>query len=840
MGLMEKLSPMLKQYMEVKEEYPDTLVLFRLGDFYELFFEDAKIASYELDLVLTGRAAGNNQKAPMCGVPFHAVSSYVKTLVNNGHKVAIVEQMEEASEAKGLVRRDVVKVVTPGTMTDEWVDDKSRNTLAALTYFATKYTLVLCELLSGQTQIEVIEGKTENLKALILKEGIKEVIISSKVDQNTLHTLRELNHLSISYEDNVELNEAYQSNLKGIEDEVKVNTYARLVNHLLRTQKRSLYHLREVVDEKNQTRLSIDIRSLQNLELVSSLRGDESEATLFHFLDEARSAMGSRFIKDWIKEPFKILSPILDRQTKIQSLLDHSEHIQPLRDKLSELYDLERLITKVSIRSCGPLDLLRLSKSLNPVPQIFSYCDDTAFSDLKSVNQMLDLAQTLNSALKDEVPLHVRDGDIFQSGYNLELDELRDIQKSGKKWLLEFEANEKERTNIKNLKVGYNRVFGYYIEISKGNVSLVKPEFEYSRRQTLSTGERYITPKLKEMEDKILHAQERSLRLEQQLFNDLIEQVASELKDLQILADALANIDALQALAKIAFDHHYVKPSFHDGYDLEIVEGRHPILETKLNYVSNSTHFDEKQSIHLLTGPNMGGKSTYMRQVALIVILAQMGSFVPAKKAHLPLLDAIYTRMGASDDILEGHSTFMLEMIEANHALKHATKDSLILFDEIGRGTSTFDGMALAQAMVEYVSIINKCKCIFSTHYHELTELEHSLSNLKNMHVEVHEENNEVTFLYRVKHGRAEQSYGVNVARLAHLPETIIDRANQLLKELESKKRVVQQSLDVVEVKHIPQNIQVLKERLDRLDINQCTPLEALRILDDFKKEFKG
>lgn len=840
MGLMEKLSPMLKQYMEVKEEYPDTLVLFRLGDFYELFFEDAKIASYELDLVLTGRAAGNNQKAPMCGVPFHAVSSYVKTLVNNGHKVAIVEQMEDASEAKGLVRRDVVKVVTPGTMTDEWVDDKSRNTLAALTYFATKYTLVLCELLSGQTQIEVIEGKTENLKALILKEGIKEVIISSKVDQNTLHTLRELNHLSISYEDNIELNEAYQTNLKGIEDEVKVNTYARLVNHLLRTQKRSLYHLREVVDEKNQTRLSIDIRSLQNLELVSSLRGDESEATLFHFLDEARSAMGSRFIKDWIKEPFKILSPILDRQTKIQSLLDHSEHIQPLRDKLSELYDLERLITKVSIRSCGPLDLLRLSKSLNPVPQIFSYCDDTAFSDLKSVNQMLDLAQTLNSALKDEVPLHVRDGDIFQSGYNLELDELRDIQKSGKKWLLEFEANEKERTNIKNLKVGYNRVFGYYIEISKGNVSLVKPEFEYSRRQTLSTGERYITPKLKEMEDKILHAQERSLRLEQQLFNDLIEQVASELKDLQILADALANIDALQALAKIAFDHHYVKPSFHDGYDLEIVEGRHPILETKLNYVSNSTHFDEKQSIHLLTGPNMGGKSTYMRQVALIVILAQMGSFVPAKKAQLPLLDAIYTRMGASDDILEGHSTFMLEMIEANHALKHATKDSLILFDEIGRGTSTFDGMALAQAMVEYVSIINKCKCIFSTHYHELTELEHSLSNLKNMHVEVHEENNEVTFLYRVKHGRAEQSYGVNVARLAHLPETIIDRANQLLKELESKKRVVQQSLDVVEVKHIPQNIQVLKERLDRLDINQCTPLEALRILDDFKKEFKG
>ncbi len=839
MGLMEKLSPMLKQYMDLKAEYPDTLVLFRLGDFYELFFDDAKIASYELDLVLTARAAGNNQKAPMCGVPFHAVSSYVKTLVNNGHKVAIVEQMEEAGASKGIVRRDVVRVVTPGTMTDEWVDDKTRNTIASCTKFAQKYTLALSELLSGNTQIEVIEAKVEDLKALIYKEGIKEIVLDSKVDQETLHALREMSHLSISYVDETDLIEEYKNNIKGIEDPTKIKTYGRLLNHLLKTQKRSLYHLREVVDEKTLTRMAIDVRSLQNLELITALRHEDDEATLFNFLDKARSAMGSRFLKDWIKEPYKILDPIIDRQNKIQSLLDDHAQFETLREKLSELYDLERLITKVSIRSAGPLDLLRLSKSLNPVPAIFNCLDETAFSDLKSVNQLNDLSLILNQALKDEVPMHVRDGDIFQNGYNLELDELRDIQKSGKRWLLEFEANEKDKTNIKNLKVGYNRVFGYYIEVSKGNVHLVKPEYEYTRKQTLSTGERYITPKLKEMEDKILHAQERALRLEQQLFSDLVDTVAASLKDLQKLADALASIDALQALTKVAFDHHYVRPSFNQDFDLNIKEGRHPILETKLDYVPNTTHFEKKQSIHLLTGPNMGGKSTYMRQVALIVVMAQMGSFVPAKSADLALVDAIYTRMGASDDILEGHSTFMLEMIEANHALKHATSQSLILFDEIGRGTSTFDGMALAQAMVEYVSTINQCKCIFSTHYHELTELEHSLNNLKNMHVDVHEENNEVTFLYRVKHGKAEQSYGVNVARLAHLPDSIIDRATSILGELESKKRVVQQSLDVVEVKHIPKNIQTLSDRLDRVDINDLTPMEALKLLDDFKKEFK-
>lgn len=837
---MEKLSPMLQQYMDLKNEYPDTLILFRLGDFYELFYEDAKIASYELDLVLTGRAAGNNQKAPMCGVPFHAINGYVKTLVNNGHKVAIVEQLEDPAQAKGLVKRDVVKVVTPGTMTDEWVDDKSRNILGSLTRFAQNYTLVLVELMSGSTTIHVFSAQTVLLKERLLKEGVREIILDPKVDIETLHALRELPLCTLSYESQTQIPSDYELNISGIEDETKRMTYGRLIQSLLKSQKRSLYHLRKVVDEKSSQHMALDYRSLINLELIDPLRSMGKEATLFHFLDHCKTAMGSRLLKDWIKEPYKRREPIIDRQAKIQSLLDQKLKHEELRDRLSTVYDLERICGKIAINSANPQDIVRLAKSLDPVQSILNGLDEQAFQLLKSIDPLTDISILLNSALNEEAPGHVRDGNIFKSGYHADLDELRSIQRNGRQWLLSFENREKERTQIKNLKVGYNRVFGYYIEISKGNASLVKPEFNYTRRQTLSTGERFITPELKEMEDKILHAQEKALRLEQALFEGLIETLFNHLKELQILADALSQIDAIQALATVSREHHYVCPEIHEGFETEIIEGRHPILETKLKYVSNTSHFEANAYLHLLTGPNMGGKSTYMRQVALIQILAQMGCFVPAKSAKIALVDAIYTRMGASDDILEGHSTFMLEMTEANTALQHATEQSLILFDEIGRGTSTFDGMALAHAMVEYISTVNRCKTIFSTHYHELTQLEESLKNLKNMHVDVHEENNEVTFLYRVKHGKADRSYGVNVARLAKLPPYILDRASTLLNQLESKKRVVQQAMEIVEVKHTPLEVQHIQDSLRQLKIEETTPLEALQILSDLKKQVKS
>ena len=836
---MEKLTPMLKQYMEVKEANPDALVMFRLGDFYELFFEDAKIASLELDLVLTGRAAGDNQRAPMCGVPHHAAGGYIQKLVDRGFKVAIVEQMEDPSTAVGLVKRDVVKIVTPGTMVDELIEDKDRHYIASIEHFAGNYTLLLCELISGQLELHTIKADSSLLKATILKYQIRELVTSSHLDARSLQVIRAIPYLTLSYCDEVDIDEAYLKQVHKIEDEQKRRVYGRLLQYLLRTQKRSLYHLKEVVDTSTQKFMRMDYSTMLNLELVEALRNQGKNNTLFSFLDQCKTSMGSRLLKDWIMHPLFDLEMILKRQAQIEYLLKDFIKYDRLIERLNLCYDVQRLVGRVSFGSANPQDLMRLRQTLNQVPEILSLVEDPIFEPLNKIDPLNELTQILNDALNDECPPTLKDGNIFRTGYHEQLDELRDIQNSGQKWLLEFEAQERERTQIKNLKIGYNRVFGYYIEVSKGNISMIKDEFMYVRKQTLSNQERFITPELKEMEDKILHAYDRSLKLEQDLFNALIERIRLNLFELQAIADALSHFDVVSALCRIAKDHHYVKPTFHEGFDCVIKEARHPILETKTKYVSNSTEMNQAQMIHILTGPNMGGKSTYMRQLALVIILAQMGSYVPAKKAELPLIDALFTRMGASDDILSGQSTFMVEMIEANTALQNATKDSLVLFDEIGRGTSTFDGMALAQAMVEYLATVVKCKTIFSTHYHELTQLEHSLSQVKNMHVEVFEENNEVTFLYRVKHGRADRSYGVNVARLAHLPNAIIDRAGQLITELESKKRVVQQSMAIVEMVTIPKELQRVEADLKKLDINQTTPLEALAYLDAWKKQMK-
>ena len=836
---MEKLTPMLKQYMEVKEANPDALVMFRLGDFYELFFDDAKIASLELDLVLTGRAAGDNQRAPMCGVPHHAAGGYIQKLVDRGFKVAIVEQMEDPSTAVGLVKRDVVKIVTPGTMVDELIEDKDRHYIASIEHFAGKYTLLLCELISGQLELHTIKADSSLLKATILKYQIRELVTSSHLDARSLQVIRAIPYLTLSYCDEVDIDEAYLKQVHKIEDEQKRRVYGRLLQYLLRTQKRSLYHLKEVVDTSTQKFMRMDYSTMLNLELVEALRNQGKNNTLFSFLDQCKTSMGSRLLKDWIMHPLFDLEMILKRQAQIEYLLKDFIKYDRLIERLNLCYDVQRLVGRVSFGSVNPQDLMRLRQTLNQVPEILSLVEDPIFEPLNKIDPLNELTQILNDALNDECPPTLKDGNIFRTGYHEQLDELRDIQNSGQKWLLAFEAQERERTQIKNLKIGYNRVFGYYIEVSKGNIPMIKDEFMYVRKQTLSNQERFITPELKEMEDKILHAYDRSLKLEQDLFNALIERIRLNLFDLQAIADALSHFDVVSALCRIAKDHHYVKPTFHEGFDCVIKEARHPILETKTKYVSNSTEMNQAQMIHILTGPNMGGKSTYMRQLALVIILAQMGSYVPAKKAELPLIDALFTRMGASDDILSGQSTFMVEMIEANTALQNATKDSLALFDEIGRGTSTFDGMALAQAMVEYLATVVKCKTIFSTHYHELTQLEHSLPQVKNMHVEVFEENNEVTFLYRVKHGRADRSYGVNVARLAHLPNAIIDRAGQLITELESKKRVVQQSMAIVEMVTIPKELQRVEADLKKLDINQTTPLEALAYLDAWKKQMK-
>ena len=837
---MEKLTPMLKQYMDVKNAHQDALVMFRLGDFYELFFDDAKIASFELDLVLTGRAAGENQRAPMCGVPHHAASNYIQKLVDKGYKVAIVEQMEDPADAVGLVKRDVVKIVTPGTMVDELVEDKTRNYIASLINYAGNYTMILLEVISGKSELVQYKENKAQLKQSILKYQIKEVVISNQCDQDTLQTLREIPFLTISYCDIVSIPEEYTQNCEMIVEEYKRECYGRLLNYLTVTQKRSLHHLQKIVDTNVQRVMKMDYSTLLNLELIEPLRAQSKHKTLFSFLDVCKTSMGSRLLKDWIMNPLYDLNEINRRQDQIEFLIKDYILKDKLKEHLTNCYDIQRLVGRVSFGSANPQDIMRLRNTLNQLPQILSLIDHELFKPYNEVDRLEIITQQLNDAINEEVPSSIKDGNVFKTGYNQELDELRDIQHLGKKWLLDFELKEKERTQIKNLKIGYNRVFGYYIEISKGNIPNIKEEFNYIRKQTLSNQERFITPELKEMEDKILNSTERSLKLEQHLFSELVQSIAKYLHELQAISFILASIDGLVALSSISFEHHYVRPEFHDGYDLDVKEGRHPILETQTHYVSNSTIIKSDQPIHILTGPNMGGKSTYMRQLALIIVLAQIGCFVPAKKASLPLVDALFTRMGASDDILEGQSTFMIEMIEANTALQNATKNSIVFFDEIGRGTSTFDGMALAQAMVEYIATVIQCKTIFSTHYHELTQLENSLPQIRNMHVEVFEENNEVTFLYRVKHGKADRSYGVNVARLAHLPQAILQRAHHLLKELESKKRVVQQSMEIVELVTIPKEIQEIQDDLIKLNINETTPLEALTYLNEWKKKIKG
>ncbi len=835
---MEKLTPMLKQYMDVKKEYQDALVMFRLGDFYELFFDDAKIASYELDLVLTGRAAGELGRAPMCGVPYHAVSSYIQKLVNNGHKVAIVEQMEDPALAQGLVRRDVVKVVTPGTVMDEIEDEKTVVSIASVTEFASKYFIVASELASGEVSAVTCPKNETRLKEILIKHQVKEVVVASKASANLLKILREAKQ-TLSICDLTVIDDSYLQLTKALSDHVTLETFGRLLNYLLITQKRSLRHLQPVMDEDQDRCLMMDVATIQNLELVESLRQGTKKDTLFDFLDECQSATGTRTLKKWIMRPLVDLEKIRLRQNQIKSLVKNFLKRDELRIALRQTYDIERIIGKIAYGSAGPQDLLRLAKTLNQVSPIYSHLDPSLFEAYITVDPMSDLKDLLNKAIDDQAPSVLKDGHVFKRGYNAELDALRDLQENSAAWLIEFENSEKERTQIKNLKVGYNRVFGYYIEISKGQTNLVKPEFEYHRKQTLSTGERYINPILKHKEEDILGANDKALRLQTRLFNELIEVLNTRLEALQALSKVISEIDVLQALATISQNGDTVMPVFHDGFELKINEGRHPILEIKTKYVPNSIHFTTDKQIHLLTGPNMGGKSTYMRQVALLIIMAQLGMGIPAKSADLSLVDAIYTRMGASDDILEGQSTFMVEMIEANSALQKATVNSLILFDEIGRGTSTYDGMALAQAMVEYIATVIQCKAIFSTHYHELTNLEETLPKLINTHVEVIEDNHEVHFLYRVKHGKADKSYGVNVARLAHLPESVLDRASILLKQLESKKRVVQQTLDIVEIVRTPKEVQEIIDHLNALDINETTPIEALRYLNDFKQALK-
>lgn len=697
---------------------------------------------------------------------------------------------------------------------------------------------------SGKTILRRIEHSRFELIQYCLRNNVREIVFHSQIQERVLKRIREIPNLMISFCDQEQIDVFYQPLVEHVHRDSLKTAYGRLINYLQSTQFKTLTHLQRAEIDDTQTYCELDFSTISNLELLAPLRPNGKTQTLFNYLDRCKSAMGSRLLKSWIEKPLIDMQEISLRQNQVQSFVKDFILKDQLIQHCKGIYDLQRICAKIAFKSAVPQDLVRLMRSLRQIgPMKESLKGLDPYQWVVKIDPLVDLLALLETRLSEEVPATAKEGGIFIDGFHETLDHYREVMTGGSRWLLNFEIREKERTGIKNLKVGYNRVFGYYIEISKGNASLVKDDFGYIRKQTLTNGERYISEELKSKEDELLHAKERAIRLEEELFNALIDEVSVFLPKIQVVANFAAHIDALCALAEISSQSGFVLPKLNQNRLIHIEEGKHPLLSmSQLNHeiVSNSLEMNEEDIVFVLTGPNMGGKSTYMRQIALTAIMAQMGCYVLAKKASLPIFDRIFTRMGASDDILGGKSTFMVEMNEANAALQKATSSSLILFDEIGRGTSTYDGMALAQAIIEYIATITKAKTIFSTHYHELTALADSLIGVSNVFVQVYEKDEEITFLYRVKRGKADKSYGINVARLAHLPDAVIHRAKDLLKQLESRRRVVQQSMDVVEIIHVPKHLEEIQTILSSLPIDSITPLQALTLLDELKEKSKG
>lgn len=836
----KKYTPMMQHYLKMKEENPDAILFYRLGDFYEMFFDDAKLVSQELDLVLTGRSAGVEEKVPMCGVPFHAANSYISRLVKKGYKVAICEQLEDPSNAKGLVDRGIVKIVTPGTYMDSTMDAKTTNYMASCDISSFEITVVYCELSTGELKYQTLQRSLVALQKALLEQNVSELVCPMAMDKKWMSALEEMETILISKHKKSSVDSQDLPLLNGIESESLKEAFALLMAYLKDTQKQHIDHFLPIESMDKDKVLVMDYETKNHLELVSSQSTNAKAESLWSFMDKCQSAMGSRLLKRWIEYPLIDANKIAKRQAAIKDLKENFMLRENLKEHLVYVYDMERLASRMAYGSASPRDVLQLVATLEHAKPILDLAISLdSYPEFSQVPDCQGLYNEIKNAIIENPPLTLKEGGVFNDGYNQELDEVRRIAKKGKDFILELEAKERERTGAKSLKVGYNRIFGYFIEVRNGNLSNIKDEFGYHAKQTLANATRFVTQELKEKEEQILHAQETKVKLEQSLFNDLLLRIKKDLFDLHACAQALSTIDVLVSLAILASEKGYVCPVFHPGYNVNVVEGKHPILDDRMKkkrYVSNDWKMSEDEHVQLITGPNMGGKSTYMRQNALLVVMAQMGSFIPAKTAELPIFDRIFTRIGASDDILTGKSTFMVEMIEANAALCYATKHSLILFDEIGRGTATYDGMALAQAMLEYIDEAIGAKTLFSTHYHELTDLEKEHPSMHNVHVDVREEKNEIEFRYRIIDGKADKSYGINVARLAHLPKVVLDRAAQLLTNFENQdnNQNYQPSLFVME--QVQPEKSKLLQQLQELDIDSMTPRDALDCLYELKK----
>ena len=832
-----KLSPGMLQYMEIKDNYEEELLFYRLGDFYELFFDDGLIASRECELTLTGKNAGLDEKIPMCGVPFHSVKPYIEKLVSKGYKIAICEQLEDPKTTKKVVKRGVVQVISKGTIVDnDLLNEHDNNYIASLLDFKYIYILTYADISTGSLNILEIPYQKDKLVNEILNLNIKELILADDSDKDFIELLK--NNYGIDVNVSREyLEDKYQNLVESVQDLRYKTGIKHLLYYLVVKELKELDHFSDVnVIDKN-SYLSMDVHTIRNLELIETLSLKERTYSLIWLLDKTKTSMGSRMLKHWLLNPLKDKKLIEERYDKIEKLNEEFILKDELRNTLYEIYDIERLCGKVSCGNLNARDLLQLKNSLKVLPELKRIIESLGFNyDIDTHDALYKL---LDDSIYENPPVTLKEGYLIKEGYNKELDELKNIRSGGKSFVADFESKLKESTGIKTLKVGFNKVFGYFIEVSKGQVKEIPQDLGWERRQTLTNCERFISKELKEKESMILNAEEKIINLEYDLFCKIKEEVKKYLISLKNLSYQISDIDAITSLAVVSDDYKLVRPTLNEEHIIEIIEGRHPVVErvSKNSYVSNDCIMNSDVNTLLITGPNMSGKSTYMRQLAIIIIMAQMGSFVPAKIANLPIIDKIFTRIGASDDLVSGESTFMVEMNEAKNAITGATRDSLILFDELGRGTATYDVMSLAQAILEYVNNNIKCKTLFSTHYHELTKMEEKLNGIKNVHVSASESDGEIVFLHKIKDGSIDKSYGIHVAKLSGMPSEVITRANEILSFYENKKveptnDKIQLSMDFEEVKKDSE----IENKVKEIDPLNMTPIDAINFLYELKE----
>ncbi len=835
-----KVTPMMRQYLKVKDENPDIIIFFRLGDFYEAFFEDAVLVSKELEIALTGRNAGLEERVPMCGVPHHAINIYADKLVEKGYRIGICEQLEDPKEATGIVERGLTQIISKGTKMDsESISEHDYNYIGNILEFDDCYGICYTDITTGIIYTTIVPLNINNLISEIVSIGLQEVVITDSLNKNISSILKDQYKIVISISNDIKDIDDYNYIYEDINDFRYIKTIKHLITYITDTKMILLSHLQKAIIKENKNYLKMDIHTKRNLELVETLRLKQRQYSLLWLLDKTKTAMGSRLLKTYIESPLIDKDEINKRYDIVDTLIEEFILREDLKELLYQVYDLERLSGRIAFGNANARDLLQLKKSLKVLPDIKNILRSIKYYN--TIDTLDDLYTLLENSIYENPPIGLKEGYLIKEGYNSELDELKSMRSNGKEFIANFEKSEKEKTGIKTLKVGYNKVFGYYIEVSKGMINQVKDEYGYERKQTLTNCERYISPVLKEKEAMILNAEEKIIELEYDLFVEVRNKIKENISVLQSVARVISEVDVLQSFATISEENNYVRPNLVDKHLINIKDNRHAVVEKVITneYVSNDIVMDDKTNILLITGPNMAGKSTYMRQLAITVIMAQIGCFVPASSCDMMVFDAIYTRIGASDDLVSGESTFMVEMNEANNAISNATINSLVLFDELGRGTATFDGMALAQAIIEYIHDNVKCKMVFSTHYHELTDLDKSLKNLKNVHVSAYEENGNITFLHKIKDGSVDKSYGIHVAKLANLPSSLITRANVILEQYEKgniKKEVkIQESLPLFE----SESKSKVDEMLENIDIMNMTPIEALNALYKLKEESK-